>query len=171
MKGFVHIYTGNGKGKTTAAFGLALRALGASKKVFIAQFVKGKMYNEIRAIRKYLPDIKIVQYGLGCFIIDTPGETDFKVAQEGIAEVKKVISSGKYDLIILDEIFIALFYKLIDNLEIIDIIKNKPFETELVLTGRYASEDIISLADLVTEMKEVKHYYTKGIEAREGIEF
>lgn len=171
MKGYTQIYTGNGKGKTTAAFGLALRAAGAGKKVFFAQFVKGKMYSEIKAVREFLPDVEVKQFGLGCFIINDPTEADISAAQKGLAEVKQIIHSEKYELVILDEIFIALFYKLFSAEEVIEIIKSKPEKLELILTGRYAPKNIIELADLVTEMKEIKHYYTKGIEAREGIEF
>ncbi len=122
-------------------------------------------------MREYLPGVEIKQYGLGCFIVDSPTHEDIRAAQNGLAEVKKIIRSEKYDLVILDEIFIALFYKLIPDDEIINIIQTKPAQTELLLTGRYAPEKIVELADLVTEMKEVKHYYTNGIEAREGIEF
>ena len=171
MKGYTQIYTGNGKGKTTAAFGLALRATGAGKKVFFAQFVKGKMYSEIKAVREFLPNVEVKQFGLGCFIVNDPTEADIITAQKGLAEVKQIIHSEKYELVILDEIFIALFYKLFPAEEVIEIIKSKPEELELILTGRYAPKNIIELADLVTEMKEVKHYYTQGIEAREGIEF
>ncbi len=171
MKGYVQVYTGNGKGKTTAAFGLALRAAGASRKVFMAQFVKGKMYSEIKAVRDFLPTVEVKQFGLRCFIEKDPTQEDIQAAQKGLAEVKEIINAGNYNLIILDEIFIALFYKLFTVEEVIHIIRNKPENLELVLTGRYAPQEIIELADLVTEMKEVKHYYTKGIEAREGIEF
>ncbi len=171
MKGYIHVYTGNGKGKTTAAFGLAMRAVGASKKVFIAQFVKGKMYSEIKTAQQYLQTIVIKQYGLGCFIEKTPTEEDIRAAQKGLDEVTQIISSEYYDMVILDEVFIALFYKLFKTEEVIRIMKTKPANLELVLTGRYAPQEIIDLADLVTEMKEIKHYYNQGIEAREGIEY
>jgi len=171
MKGYLHIYTGNGKGKTTAAFGLAMRALGASKKVFIAQFVKGKMYSEIKTAQRYLPSIVIKQYGLGCFIEQTPTQEDIRAAKNGLEEVTHIILSEKYDMVILDEIFIALFFQLFTVEEVLEIIKTKPRKLELILTGRYAPQEIIDLADLVTEMKEIKHYYNQGIEAREGIEY
>ena len=171
MKGYIHVYTGNGKGKTTAAFGMAMRAIGASKKVYIAQFVKGKMYSEILTARQYLPSITIKQYGLGCFIEKTPTEEDINAAKEGLKEVSQIIQSGKYQVLILDEIFIALFFKLISVEELILLLKTKAEDLELILTGRYAPKEIIELADLVTEMKEIKHYYTQGIEAREGIEY
>lgn len=171
MKGYIQVYTGNGKGKTTAAFGLAMRALGASKKVFMAQFVKGKMYSEIKTAQKYLPSFEIKQYGLGCFIEKTPTKEDIEAAKNGLEEVSSIILSEKYDMVILDEVTIALFFKLFTIDDVINIIKNKPFDLELILTGRYAPQEIIDLADLVTEMKEIKHYYTDGIEAREGIEY
>ena len=171
MKGFVQLYTGDGKGKTTAAFGLALRAGGAGLKVFIGQFVKGKTYNENIAAQKYLKNIKVKQYGLGCFIINTPTTEDINAARKGLEEMKKIILSGKYDVVVLDEVTIALHYKLFTVEELLEIIKNKPEHVELVLTGRYAPQPLIEAADLVTEMKEVKHYYQQGVEAREGIEY
>ncbi len=171
MKAYIHIYTGNGKGKTTAAFGLALRAAGAGMKVFIGQFVKGKTYNENVAITRYLKNIRVKQYGLGCFIVNTPTEGDIKAARKGLDEMSKIINNGKYDLVIMDEVNIALYYKLIDIEDLLEIIKNKPEHVELVLTGRYAPQELIDKADLVTEMKEIKHYYKKGIEARKGIEY
>ena len=171
MKAYIHVYTGNGKGKTTAAFGLALRAVGAGMKIFIGQFVKGKTYNENVAIVRYLKNIRVKQYGLGCFIVNTPTEDDIKAAGKGLDEMRKIIQKGKYDMVIMDEVNIALYYKLIDIEDLLEIIKNKPEHVELVLTGRYAPQELIDKADLVTEMKEIKHYYRKGIEARKGIEY
>lgn len=170
-RGFIHVYTGNGKGKTTAALGLALRAVGAGKKVFFAQFIKGKTYSEIEAIHKYLPDITIKQYGLGCFIIDNPTEADIQVARKGLAEVAEILKSGLYDVVILDEATIALYYQLFSADEFRKVLENKKYDTEVVVTGRYAPQELTEIADLVTEMKEVKHYYTRGIEARKGIEY
>ena len=171
MKGRIHVYTGNGKGKTTAAFGLALRAVGAGLKVFIGQFVKGKTYNENVAIARHLKNVTVKQYGLGCFIVNSPTEDDIKAARKGLDEMRKIIQKGKYDMVIMDEVNIALYYKLIDIEDLLEIIKNKPEYVELVLTGRYAPQELIDKADLVTEMKEIKHYYRKGIEARKGIEY
>ena len=171
MKGYIHVYTGNGKGKTTAAFGLALRAEGAGLKVFIGQFVKGKTYNENVAVARYLKNITVKQFGLGCFIVNTPTDDDITAAGKGLDEMRKIIQKGKHDLVIMDEVNIALYYKLFEVDELIEIIKGKPDHVELVLTGRYAPGEIIEVADMVTEMKEIKHYYTKGIEARKGIEF
>ena len=171
MKGYIQIYTGNGKGKTTAALGLALRAVGAGKKVFFAQFVKGKPYAEIEAVTKHLPQITIQQYGRGCFIEKAPTEADIQAAQHGLEEIEKTIRTGEHDVVILDEACIALYFKLISLEQLIAAIKAKPEATEIVVTGRYAPKELIECADLVTEMKEVKHYYTQGIEAREGIEY
>ena len=171
MKGYIQVYTGNGKGKTTAAFGLALRANGAGLKVFIGQFVKGKTYNENVAITKYLKNITVKQFGLGCFIVNTPTEADISAARKGLEEMRKIIHNGKHDVIIMDEVNIALYFKLFDVDQIVKLMKSKPDHVELILTGRYAPQEIIDMADLVTEMKEVKHYYQNGIQAREGIEF
>lgn len=171
MKGFIQIYTGDGKGKTTAAFGLALRAAGAGKKVFFAQFVKGKIYSEMKAVRQYIPEITIRQYGRGCFIVKNPDDEDIQAAQKGLADVSAIIESGKYEVVVLDEACIALYFKLFSVQELIDILQKKPEETEIIITGRYAPVELTDMADLVTEMKEVKHYYTQGVEAREGIEY
>ena len=171
MKGYIQVYTGNGKGKTTAAFGLALRAVGAGKKVFFAQFVKGKSYSEIEAVQKYIPEITIKQYGLGCFIVKIPTEKDIYAAREGLAEVSGILTSGEYDVVVLDEASIAVYYKLFSIEELIEAIKNKRKETEVIITGRYANEKLTEIADLITEMKEVKHYYNYGVEARKGFEY
>lgn len=171
MCGHIHVYTGNGKGKTTAALGLALRAVGAGKKVFFAQFVKGKSYSEIEFVQKYIPGITIKQYGLGCFIVKDPTFQDIEAARKGLAEVSSIIKSGKYDVVVLDEANIATYYNLFSVEELIDTISNKKDEAEIIVTGRYAPDKLINIADLVTDMKEVKHYYNKGIEARKGIEY
>ncbi len=170
MKGYIQIYTGNGKGKTTAAMGLTLRAVGAGKIVFFAQFVKGKIYSEIKALEKYIPTVKVKQYGLRCFICNEPTQADIDVARKGLAELGRIILSGEYDVVVLDEANIAIFYNLFSAKELIDILKQKPENTEIIITGRYATEELIEFADLVTEMKEIKHYYTSGVKARVGIE-
>lgn len=169
-KGYIHLYTGNGKGKTTAAVGLAVRAVGAGKKVYIAQFVKGMIYSEIKALLQYLPSIEAKQYGLECFISREPTEDDIVAAQNGLVEVSEIIQSGVYDVLVLDEVTIAIYFKLFSVTDLIDILKLKPEQTEIIITGRYAPHELIELADLVTEMKEVKHYYQKGVLSREGID-
>lgn len=171
MKGYVHVYTGNGKGKTTAAFGLALRAAGAGLKVFIGQFVKGKIYHEIQAINLYIENITVRQYGIDCFIINEPKEKDKEAARKGLEEMKKIIASREFDLVIMDELTIALHYNLIGIGEVLSMIDSKPAEIELIITGRYAPAGLMNHADLVTEMKEIKHYYRTGVEARKGIEY
>lgn len=168
--GFIQVYTGNGKGKTTAALGLALRSYGAGKSIFIGQFIKGKHYSELDAIKNCLKKIELKQYGLDCFIVNEPEEKDIIAAQKGLEEMKGIIQSGKYDLVIMDELNVALYYKLFDVESVIEILRIKPKHVEIVITGRYAPEKLIDFADLVTEMTEVKHYFTKGIEARLGIE-
>ncbi len=170
MKGFVQVYTGNGKGKSTAAFGLALRAAGAGLKVYVGQFIKSGPYSETKSLKKHKKNIKVEQFGRGCMICGRPKEKDIRLVQKGFNRVKKIIAEKKYDLVILDEINVALHLKLLKLKEVSELIRTKPKKTELVLTGRYAPRKIIKLADLVTEMKEVKHYYRKGISARRGIE-
>ncbi len=171
MRGYIQVYTGNGKGKTTAALGLAMRAAGAGKKIFIAQFVKGMPYAELDLIRKHLPMIEIRQYGRRCFIHEKPAQEDIDAALAGLKKVSQIIQSQTYDLIILDEANIAVYFNLFPIEELLGILSNKPKDTEIVITGRYAPEALTAVADLVTEMKEVKHYYHSGVEAREGIEF
>ena len=170
MKGYIQVYTGNGKGKTTAAFGLALRAAGAGLKVYIAQFVKGMKYSELDALEKLSGSITIKQYGRDCFIFREPEKEDIQAAREGLQEVEEIMRSGEYQVIVLDEANIATYYNLFSVDDLLDFIKVKPEEVELVITGRKADPRIIERADLVTEMKEIKHYYQKGVEARRGIE-
>lgn len=168
-KGYIHVYTGNGKGKTTAAFGLALRAACAGKKVYIGQFVKGMKYSEVK-VQEYIPTIEIEQLGRDCFIYREPEKEDVEAARKGLEKCKKILKEGKYDVVILDEINIALYFKLFDLGEVLDMLKNKAQHVEVILTGRYAPKEIIDIADLVTEMKEIKHYYNDGVIARKGIE-
>ncbi len=169
MKGYIHVYTGNGKGKTTAALGLALRAAAAGKKVFIGQFVKGMHYSELDLIPQ-LPGITLKQYGRGCFITREPTEADYDAAAKGFAEIRAILASGEYDVVILDEANIALYYGLIAFKALKQALLQRADHVEVVVTGRYAPQELVDLADLVTEMKEIKHYYQKGIEARVGIE-
>jgi cob(I)alamin adenosyltransferase len=171
MTGYVQVYTGNGKGKTTAALGLALRATGAGKKVFIAQFIKGRTYSEITAINNYLPAVTIKQYGMGCFIVNKPCLEDIEAAKKGLEHVSEVIASGEYDLIVLDEACIAIYYELFSVEELIRAISRKKDKTEIIITGRYAPQKLLDFADLVTEMIEIKHYFKSGVEARKGIEY
>lgn len=168
----VEVYTGDGKGKTTAAFGLALRALGHGLKVLCIQFMKGDPnYGEV-IISKRLPNFELIQSGLPTFVKKgNPSPEDLRLAKEGFEKAKKTIKDGKYDIIILDEINVAMDYGLIEIEEVEKLIKECPENIELILTGRYAPKRIIELADLVSEIKEVKHYYKRGIQARKGIEY
>jgi len=170
MKGYVQVYTGDGKGKTTAAIGLAIRAAGAGFKVFFAQFLKSGEYSEHKALERFSDLIEIRQYGRGCFIKGIPEKEDIEAAKKGVLEIKKVINSGKYRVVILDEANIAVYYGLIRVEDLLNIIRNRPEHVEIVITGRNADPKLIEEADLVTEMKEIKHYYKKGVLAREGIE-
>ena len=169
-KGLVQIYTGNGKGKTTAALGLALRAAGAGLKVYIGQFIKSKAYSEIKTLKK-IKNIKVEQYGKGCFIKKRPKKIDIEYAQKGLSKAEKNIVSGKYDVVILDEANIALDLGLIQIKDVFNLIKHKPVSVELVLTGRYCPRKLLKYAALVTEMKDIKHPYKKSVKARLGIEY
>jgi len=171
-KGMVQVYTGNGKGKTSAAFGLALRAIGRGLKVYIIQFIKGGFdYGELYIADK-LPNLKLKAFGRGKFVTEKPpAKEDVKLAEEALKLAEETVKSGEYDIVILDEINVALNLKLIKTEKVIELIKKKPKHVELILTGRYAPDEIIEAADLVTEMREVKHPYNKGFQARKGIEY
>ncbi len=173
FKGYVQIYTGNGKGKTTAALGLALRAAGNGMRTYIAQFMKKREYKELISINRYLNEyIKIEQFGLPEFhhTGEEPSKEEKKCAMDGVEAVKKAIHSKKYNIIILDEVNVLLHFKIIDKKYILEIIESKPENIELILTGRYAPEEIKEKADLITEMKEIKHYFKENVQARKGIE-
>ena len=175
--GYIQVYTGNGKGKTTASLGLAMRALGRGWKVLIVMFTKGgNDYGELIFFSTLCPElkdkVKIVQAGLDRIVYSTNmSADDSKQIQKGWEIAKKAIQNDEYQLIILDEANIALDLNLIDLNEMIGVLKNKPEEMEIVLTGRNAKEEIIDIAHLVSEIKPVKHYWDKGIKARKGIEF
>ena len=171
-KGLTQVYTGNGKGKTSAAFGLALRAVGRGLKVYVIQFIKGGFdYGELY-VAKRLPNFKLEAFGRGKFVTEVPPtEEDVKLAKEAFKLAREVVSGGEYDIVILDEINVALHLKLIDVDEVTNLIRDKPEHVELVLTGRDAPPEVVELADLVTEMKEIKHPYAKGALPRRGIEY
>lgn len=170
MKGYMQVYTGEGKGKTTAALGLAIRAAGAGHKVFLAQFVKGSRYSELNALQRFEDLITVEQFGMGHFINGKPSEADVKAARNGLIKMKSIVASGEYKVVILDEANIAVHYHLFSAHELIDLIDCRADETEIIITGRKASPEIIARADLVTEMKAIKHYYKEGVKARVGIE-
>lgn len=172
-KSITQIYTGNGKGKTTAALGLMLRAVGSDLKVAMVQFLKGnKDSGEIKLIEERFPEIEAYQFGTDRFITkNNVQEEDRRKAENGFLKAKELITSEEFDLIVLDEINVAIYFGIIDKKEIIELIKNKPQNLELVLTGRYAPKEITDLAKLVTEMKDIKHPYNNGLQARKGIEY
>lgn len=191
-KGYIQVYTGNGKGKTTAAIGLAVRALGAGKKVFMIQFMKSPSYSEHNLLSGISPNFRLENVGKPFFIakegsipaedleklkgqvmIFPPGQPPLEymeLAQSGIALAKDALSGGEFDLVILDELNVALHFGLIKWLDVEDMLNAKKEEVELVITGRNAPPELIERADLVTEMKEIKHYYAQGVIARKGIE-
>lgn len=166
----IQVYTGCGKGKTTAALGLAIRAAGAGFNVYIGQFVKGRSYSELFALKR-IKNIKVEQFGRRCFIRAKPDKQDIELACQGLKKAKKAILNKKYHLIILDEINIALKFKLVGLQELLVILRLAPKDKEIVLTGRYAPLQIIKIANLVSDISEKKHYYKKGVKARRGIEF
>ena len=170
MKGYTQVYTGNGKGKTTAALGLAIRAAGAGLKVFIAQFIKMGEYSEIKALKRFKDLITVEQFGSGRFIKGTPSASDIEAARKGVEKIKAAFTSGQHNVVIMEEANVAAGLGVLSVEDILEIMVEKPKDVELVITGRGADSRIIENADLVTEMKEVKHYFQKGVKARIGIE-
>ena len=170
MNGYVQVYTGEGKGKTTAAIGLAIRALGAGWRVYIAQFLKGGEYSEHKALAKFADLLTIKTYGRNVYIKGKPEDEDRRLAQAAYKEIVEIVASGHYRLVILDEANVAVHYGLLTVEQILDLIDRRAKGVELVITGRYAHSRLIDRADLVTEMREVKHYFARGIKARNGIE-
>ena len=166
----IQVYTGRGKGKTTASLGLAVRAAGAGLKVYIGQFLKGRFYSELTSLKK-IKNIKVEQLGNSCFIKKAPSAKDVLLAKKGLEKIKKLIYSRAYDMVILDEINIAIKLKLLKVGEVITLLKNTPRGLEVILTGRDTHPKILKLADLVSDIKEVKHYFKKGVKGRRGIEF
>ena len=173
--GLTIVYTGKGKGKTTAALGIALRATGYKKKICMIQFIKGSWhYGEMESSKRLEPEFEMVAIGKGFVgIIDdkSPKEDHQKIAKEAIRISNEKIQSEKYDIVILDEVNYAVNLNLISLDDVLNLIKSKPENVDLVLTGNYAKEEVIEVADLVTEMKEIKHPFQKGIKAKEGIDF
>ncbi|MHB8809270.1 MAG: cob(I)yrinic acid a,c-diamide adenosyltransferase [Desulfobulbaceae bacterium] len=169
-RGYVQVYTGNGKGKTTAALGLAIRAAGAGLRVFIAQFIKKRKCSEHTAIEAFGGTIMVRQFGNGLIMGRKPSTADVRAAQKGIESARKAVLSVEYDLVILDEANVAAHYGLILVQDLLDLIEGKPTGVELVITGRYADKKVRNAADLVTEMREIKHYGKQGVKARRGIE-
>lgn len=171
-RGYIQIYTGNGKGKTTAALGQALRAAGYGLKTYIIQFMKEYPYSELKSLENLAGFIKIEQVCGDEFVYkrEVPPKEEIDKALDALERIKKIMKSDEYDLIILDEVCVAIYFGLLKLDEVLSVIDAKPTNVELILTGRYCPEVLIEKADLVTEMKEVKHYYQKGVLARKGIE-
>jgi len=171
-RGLVMVYTGNGKGKTTAALGLAVRAMGHGERVYMAQFMKGRPYGEIETVRRYLPLMKLEQFGQGRFMERCePTADDREGAGKGLEAARKAVRSGEYDLVILDEINVAVEYCLLALEEVLELVAERPPHVDLVLTGRYARPELLEVADMVSEVNEVKHHYQRGVPARAGVEF
>jgi len=172
-KGYVQVYTGDGKGKTTAALGLALRAAGHGFKTFIIQFMKGRIdYGELKGAELISPYLTIVQMGRETFVNkENPDPKDIELAQKGLKLAKEIMEKNEVDILVLDEVNVAVDYGLISLSQILELLDEKPDDLELVLTGRYAHPEIVKKAHLVTEMVEIKHYYSlMGVDARIGIE-
>lgn len=167
--GYIQVYTGSGKGKTTAALGLALRCLCAGNRVFFGQFMKGRETSEQKA-PAYLPGLTMEQFGAFHFVGGAPSEEDRRQGQAGLVRMKEVLQSGEYDLVIFDEINTALAYEIVTLEQFAEVLQCRLPQTEVVLTGRGAPDAVLRCADLVTEMKEIKHYYNSGVPARVGIE-
>jgi cob(I)alamin adenosyltransferase len=170
MKGYVQVYTGDGKGKTTAAIGLAIRALGAGWPVFFAQFLKTGEYSEHKALAQFSDHLTIKTYGRNVFIKGEPEEEDRRLAQEAYQEIAEIVASGRHRLVVLDEANVAVHYGLITVDQILNLIDRRAEGVELLITGRYAHSRLIERADLITEMRGVKHYFDQGIKARVGVE-
>ena len=170
--GMVHVYTGNGKGKTTSSLGLGLRAAGHGFRVLMIQFMKGDIkYGELEAV-KNIPNFDIIQFGRPDFVDkNNPAEIDIKLARDGLVHARKVVGEGNIDMLILDEVNVAVEWKLITAEEVLEIVRSRPESMEIILTGRYAPPEFIEIADTVTEMTEIKHPYMQGVMARKGVEY
>lgn len=169
-KGYIQVYTGDGKCKTTAALGLALRAVGAGLRVYIGQFIKKGDYSEIKVLRERFPEVTVEQYGTGRFVRGVPSANAVAMACEGLAALRMAMKSGRYDVVIADEVNGAVKAGLIVEADVLDLMADKPETVELVLTGRNAGKRVCAQADLVTEMRCHKHYYDAGVPGRRGIE-
>ncbi len=168
--GYLQVYTGNGKGKTTAALGLAIRAAGRGLTVYFGQFMKGSFYGEQKILGD-IPEITLVQFGSEtCIRREDVTDTHIEQARTGLEQIRKILQSREHDLVILDEVNVAVWFGLLTVEEVLTTLDHRPENVELVLTGRYAPDAFIDRADLVTEMREIKHYYSRGIPARDGIE-
>ena len=171
-KGYVQVYTGNGKGKTTAALGQALRSAGGGLKTLIVQFMKDFPYGETKSIPKLAQWIRLEQYGNDAFVLkkQPPDDVDLDAARQALRRAQQAILSGEYDIVIMDEVCVAIHFGLLKIEQLLSLLKERPESVELILTGRYCPQALIQKADLVSEMREIKHYYEKGVSARKGID-
>ncbi len=170
MKGYIQVYTGDGKGKTTAALGLTLRAVGAGLKVYIAQFIKRGDYSEINSLKRLSDNVTVEQFGCGRFSKGKPSDEDIAMARKGLGRIKKIFATGQHSVVILDEANVAASCGLFSVEALLDIMDAKPLDVELIITGRNAPAPVIEKADLVSEVMAIKHYFQKGVKARIGIE-
>jgi cob(I)alamin adenosyltransferase len=171
-QGLIQVYTGDGKGKTTCALGLALRAVGQGLRVLMVQFLKGRDTGEAKAVSRLAPDMTLRSFGRPVLVnLQSPAPEDLALAREALGLAKEAIQAGEHDLVILDEINVALAYRLVSLEEVLEMLKTRPGWVEVVLTGRQAPPELLELADLVTEMRPLKHYYEAGVPARRGIEW
>lgn len=173
-KGLVLVYTGNGKGKTTAALGLALRQVGWGRRVLIIQFMKGKgnVYGERVAAEKYLTLLEIEQHGRDEFVnLSDPAQVDSDLAKGALRRAEEAVMSGEYGLVVLDEVNVAVATGLVETADILAILDKRPADVDIVLTGRYCPKEIIDIADMVSEVREIKHHFARGVKARQGIEY
>jgi cob(I)alamin adenosyltransferase len=171
-KGLIQVYTGDGKGKTTGALGLALRAAGQGFKVFIIQFLKGRQTGESRAAARLAPEVTLRYFGRpGLVNLKAPAPEDLALVRQAWNLAREVLAAGEHDLVILDEINLTLTYGLVPLEEALEVLQHRPPWVEVILTGRQAPPELLALADLVTEMLPVKHYYQAGVKARRGIEW
>lgn len=172
FRGYIQVYTGMGKGKTTAALGLALRAAGHGLRSYIGQFIKGQDYGELRALAPLAPLITIEQFGRRGFLHvgRDPDREDYDRARFGLEKCREAMLSGEYSLVVLDEVCVALHFRLLAEKDILEFLDHKPESVEVVLTGRYAPQSVLDRADLATDMACLKHYYDRGVRARDGVE-
>ncbi|MEX0974283.1 MAG: cob(I)yrinic acid a,c-diamide adenosyltransferase [Bacillota bacterium] len=174
IKGLVLVYTGDGKGKTTAALGLALRQIGWGRRVLVIQFMKGagNVYGERIAAEKYLPLLEIEQHGRDDFVnLGDPATVDKDLAHKALARAAEAFGSGKYGMVVLDEVNVAVACGLVETSDVLNLLQKRPRELDVVLTGRYCPKELMDAADTVSEVKELKHHFQKGVAAREGIEY
>lgn len=168
--GTVQVYTGDGKGKTTAAIGQAIRALGHGQRVLLVQFLKGRPSGEVKVLEG-MENVTVERFGSSRFVCGNPTQEDIELAKRGFEEAREAALSGKYDLVILDEINLLIYYNMLEVEQVVRLIRERPRGVELILTGRNAHPQVVEAANLVSEIRAVKHYYKEGVGARPGVEY